>query len=185
MAAGLPMSACSGRKLLIVSTGLAFCSSYLFSWGVRQAITLHLNGEGMSLSDFISSVKVSGASAVRDRQKLKLTALSIAVFVMAGQQISGWNTLLTPQVFDPNLPGFDVGQISLSTLVLLESSPHLALPRRTSESEIAEDSAVSLEAIEGADSFPWSKESSIIVIFSRADGLGLGISWKLWSPCPT
>ncbi|KAJ7260818.1 hypothetical protein C8J57DRAFT_1514739 [Mycena rebaudengoi] len=71
----------------------------------------------MSRSDFISSVKVSGPSAVRDRQKLKLTALSIAVFVMAGQQTSGWNTLLTPQVFD-HKTGVTGSELDLSSPLL-------------------------------------------------------------------
>ncbi|KAJ7311748.1 hypothetical protein DFH08DRAFT_973832 [Mycena albidolilacea] len=83
-----------------ISTGLAFCSSYLFSWGVRQAIMLHLNAEGMSLYDFVMSVKISARSPIRDRQKLKLTALSIAIFAAASQQASGWNALLMPQVFN-------------------------------------------------------------------------------------
>ncbi|KAF7369674.1 hypothetical protein MVEN_00298500 [Mycena venus] len=100
-----------------ISTGLAFASSYLFSWGVRQAIMLRLNAEGMSLSDFIMGVKISARSPIRDRQKLKLTALSIAIVVAASQQTSGWNALLTPQVFihDTRVTG---GEIDLSSPLL-------------------------------------------------------------------
>ncbi|KAJ7842163.1 hypothetical protein B0H13DRAFT_1909929 [Mycena leptocephala] len=48
------------------------------------------------------------------------------------------------------------------------------LAAATSESEIVEDSAVPLEAME-----------SVIVILPWADGSGLGISRKLWSPPPS
>jgi hypothetical protein len=48
----------------------------------------------MSLSDFVMSVKISARSPIRDRQKLKLTALSIAIFAAASQQTAGFAMVL-------------------------------------------------------------------------------------------
>ncbi|KAJ7673859.1 hypothetical protein DFH06DRAFT_1445368 [Mycena polygramma] len=86
-----------------ISTGLAFCSSYLFSWGVRQSITLHLHGEGMSLATFLSTVQISSRSLIYDRHQLKWSVLSGAVFWLTGLQAAGWIKLLTPKVFPYDL----------------------------------------------------------------------------------
>ncbi|KAJ6472913.1 hypothetical protein C8R47DRAFT_1145737 [Mycena vitilis] len=86
-----------------ISTGLAFCSSYLFSWGVRQSITLHLQGEGMFLTTFLSTVQISSRSLIHDRHQLKWSVLSGAVFWLTGLQAAGWIKLLTPKVFPYNL----------------------------------------------------------------------------------
>ncbi|KAJ6585728.1 hypothetical protein B0H19DRAFT_1250504 [Mycena capillaripes] len=53
----------------------------------------------MSLGDFISSGQIASRSIFFELTNLKSTALSLAVFGLAGQQASGWNTLLTPQFF--------------------------------------------------------------------------------------
>ncbi|KAJ7127273.1 hypothetical protein C8R43DRAFT_1211126 [Mycena crocata] len=90
-----------------VSTGLSLCSSFLFSWGVRQAITLHLHGDGMSFATLMSNVKISSRSLMYDPKQRKWTALSIAVFGLTASQTAGWSSLLTPQVvpFDVQLTG--------------------------------------------------------------------------------
>ncbi|KAJ7908570.1 hypothetical protein B0H13DRAFT_2016354 [Mycena leptocephala] len=83
-----------------ISTGLAGLSSLLFSLAVRQSITLYLNGEGMTFATFLSSVQISSASIILDTKKIKWTMLSIVVFALANAQTSGWNTLLTPGIFN-------------------------------------------------------------------------------------
>ncbi|KAJ6553262.1 hypothetical protein B0H19DRAFT_1236293 [Mycena capillaripes] len=83
-----------------ISTGLAGLSSLLFALAVRQSITLYLNGEGMTFATFLSSVQISSASIILDTTKFKWTMLSIVVFALANAQTSGWNTLLTPGIFN-------------------------------------------------------------------------------------
>ncbi|KAJ7212813.1 hypothetical protein B0H12DRAFT_1079372 [Mycena haematopus] len=88
----------------MISTGLSLCSSFLFSWGIRQSITLYLHGEGMSLAAFISSVKISSRSLILDARKGRWSAMSIAVFVLTVVQTSCWSALITPGQIDFEAP---------------------------------------------------------------------------------
>ncbi|KAJ6474867.1 hypothetical protein C8R45DRAFT_1103010 [Mycena sanguinolenta] len=88
----------------MISTGLSFCSSFLFSWGVRQSITLRLRGDGMPLVEFISSVKISSQSVTTDAQNRKWTAMSIAVLILTVVQTSCWSGLITPSQIDFEAP---------------------------------------------------------------------------------
>ncbi|KAJ7167061.1 hypothetical protein C8R46DRAFT_1351244 [Mycena filopes] len=81
-----------------VSTVLAACSSFLFSWAVRQSITLHMHGDGMSLSNFVSTVKLSSRSLIFDPRKRKWSTLSIILILLTGVQAAGWSALLSPLV---------------------------------------------------------------------------------------
>ncbi|KAK7036156.1 hypothetical protein R3P38DRAFT_617022 [Favolaschia claudopus] len=81
-----------------ISTILAFCSTFLFSYGVRQAITLHLRGEGMSLAEFVSSTQIAtGGLIFNPRKQLRLTLIAGGVMILTGVQTAGWNALLTPR----------------------------------------------------------------------------------------
>ncbi|KAJ7268986.1 hypothetical protein C8J57DRAFT_329236 [Mycena rebaudengoi] len=82
-----------------ISTGLAGCSSFLFSWAIQQSITLRLHREGMSFATFFWSMQISSRSRIWELKHLKWTVLSIAVVALAGAQTSGWSTLLTPELF--------------------------------------------------------------------------------------
>ncbi|KAF7375806.1 hypothetical protein MSAN_00470400 [Mycena sanguinolenta] len=112
----------------MISTGLSLCSSFLFSWGMRQSITLRLRGEGMSLAKFISSVKISSRSPILDAQNRRRSAMSITVLVLTVVQTSwfvghvddvlyltvtmasSWSGLLTPgQIdFEVALSGYEI-----------------------------------------------------------------------------
>ncbi|KAJ6559627.1 hypothetical protein B0H19DRAFT_1234248 [Mycena capillaripes] len=74
----------------LISTVLAACSSFLFSWGVRQSIALHLHGEGMSMGTFISTLRLSSRSLILDPRKWKWSAMSIALVILTGVQTSGF-----------------------------------------------------------------------------------------------
>ncbi|KAJ7495019.1 hypothetical protein FB451DRAFT_1360023 [Mycena latifolia] len=79
----------------LISTILASCSSFLFSFGVRRSIALYL-GRPMSLAAFVATVSISARSLVLDPRKWKWSAMSIALVILTGVQTSGWSTLLTP-----------------------------------------------------------------------------------------
>ncbi|KAF7369672.1 hypothetical protein MVEN_00298300 [Mycena venus] len=109
-----------------ISTALAGCSSYFFSWGVRQSITLRLRGEGMSMATFVSSVQISSRSLIRDPKKIKWTALSMVVFGLTVLQTAGWSNLITPQVLDFDAP-VDGVELDLSSPLLQPMSNSGAL----------------------------------------------------------
>ncbi|KAJ7697015.1 hypothetical protein B0H17DRAFT_1197747 [Mycena rosella] len=79
----------------MVSTGLAACSSFLFSFGVRRSIALRLR-RPMSLAKLFSAVSISARSLVLSRHKWQWTLMSISIVILIGIQTSGWFTLLTP-----------------------------------------------------------------------------------------
>ncbi|KAK6969145.1 hypothetical protein R3P38DRAFT_3147630 [Favolaschia claudopus] len=93
-----------------ISSVLATISTFLFSWGVRQAIVQHLRTEGMSFETFLAGMSISSQQLIKDLKRRKWTALSIIVYVACFEQTSGWNTLLTPQqfVFDDDIWGRDI-----------------------------------------------------------------------------
>ncbi|KAJ6452436.1 hypothetical protein C8R45DRAFT_945670 [Mycena sanguinolenta] len=84
----------------MISTGLSLSSSFLFSWGVRQSITLRLRGEGMSLAEFISSVKISSRSLILDTQNGRWSVISMAVLILTVVQTSCWSGLISPGQID-------------------------------------------------------------------------------------
>ncbi|KAJ7634487.1 hypothetical protein FB45DRAFT_865229 [Roridomyces roridus] len=79
-----------------IATLLAACSSFFFTWGVRESIALHLHQEGMSLSTYSESVKISARGLVFDHRKPRWVLISIVVFVLTGVQTSCFSTLITP-----------------------------------------------------------------------------------------
>ncbi|KAJ7495030.1 hypothetical protein FB451DRAFT_362125 [Mycena latifolia] len=79
----------------LISTLLAACSSFLFSFGVRRSIALYLR-EPMSLAAFVSTVSISARSLVLAPRKWKWSAMSIGVMILTGIQTSAWSTFLTP-----------------------------------------------------------------------------------------
>ncbi|KAJ7703879.1 hypothetical protein B0H17DRAFT_1228009 [Mycena rosella] len=66
---------------IMVSTGLAACSAFLFSFGVRRSIALRLR-RPMSLAKLFFAVSISACSLVLNRRKWQWTLI--------------WSTLLTP-----------------------------------------------------------------------------------------
>ncbi|KAJ7795175.1 hypothetical protein B0H14DRAFT_3158777 [Mycena olivaceomarginata] len=117
---GLPQAAllkAVGFVCTWISTGFAMFSSFLFSWGVRHSITLHLNGEGMTFATFLSSVQIASRSLIRDPKQLRWTILSIGVVALASAQTSGWSTFLKPGVlyYSTKLTG---QELDLSSLLL-------------------------------------------------------------------
>ncbi|KAF7344938.1 hypothetical protein MVEN_01656400 [Mycena venus] len=105
-----------GWAITLASTALSFVSSYLFSWGLRQAMTLDLQREGVSFDNFISKSKIAARSPIlnlkerRERKQLDIMAASIAVFLLTGMQTSGWNSLLLPTVstYDTDVRGSEL-----------------------------------------------------------------------------
>ncbi|KAK7002288.1 hypothetical protein R3P38DRAFT_3042249 [Favolaschia claudopus] len=93
-----------------ISHILATISTFLFSWGVQQAIVQHLRTEGMSFETFLAGMSISSQQFIKDLKRKKWAALSIIVYVACFEQTSGWNTLLTPQqfVFDDDIWGRDI-----------------------------------------------------------------------------
>ncbi|KAJ7924630.1 hypothetical protein B0H13DRAFT_2315344 [Mycena leptocephala] len=81
-----------------ISTVLATYSCFLFSLAVRNSIALHLHGKGMSVSTFISTIKISSRSIILDTKKRKWSAISIVLLFLTLVQSSGWSGLLTPLV---------------------------------------------------------------------------------------
>ncbi|KAK7046345.1 hypothetical protein R3P38DRAFT_3307732 [Favolaschia claudopus] len=82
-----------------ISHGLAFVSTFLFSWGVQQSLILDLRTVGMPFQTFLSGMYISSQAVIPDLRSPKWTALSLIAFALCSQQTSGWNTLLTPQTF--------------------------------------------------------------------------------------
>ncbi|KAJ7318378.1 hypothetical protein DFH08DRAFT_819982 [Mycena albidolilacea] len=82
--------------ITLVSTVLSFFSSYLFSRGLRQAISLDLQKEGMSFNTFISRNEIASRTAILDLKQWNFMIVSIVVVVLTGMQTSGWNSLLLP-----------------------------------------------------------------------------------------
>ncbi|KAF8215220.1 hypothetical protein K438DRAFT_2008641 [Mycena galopus ATCC 62051] len=119
-----------GWAITLASTALSFASSYLLSWGFRQAITLDLQRGGMSFDTFISRSKIAARSPIfdlkerRKRKQLNLMAMSIAVFLLTGMQTSGWNSLLLPTVstYDTDVRGRELDLASPLLPSMLTSS---------------------------------------------------------------
>ncbi|KAF7348689.1 hypothetical protein MVEN_01387700 [Mycena venus] len=85
----------------IIATILAFVSTLLFSHGICKSTTLHMRGDGMSMTAFVSSVKLSTRSLIWDRKRERLSVLSLAVFLLTGGvQTAGWKALITPYAID-------------------------------------------------------------------------------------
>ncbi|KAF8173996.1 hypothetical protein K438DRAFT_2023263 [Mycena galopus ATCC 62051] len=81
----------------LISTVLATFSSFLFSWGIRQSISIYLHRGAMSLGGFTSSASIASRNLVIDHRRLGWTVASIILLILTGIQTSGWSTLLTPQ----------------------------------------------------------------------------------------
>ncbi|KAF7368602.1 hypothetical protein MVEN_00184100 [Mycena venus] len=79
----------------LVSTALAACSSFLFSFSVRKSITIRLQ-RPVSLTSFQCAMKISSLSLILSPRKWKWTVTSIALVLITGVQTSCWTTLLTP-----------------------------------------------------------------------------------------
>ncbi|KAJ6449453.1 hypothetical protein C8R45DRAFT_1044821 [Mycena sanguinolenta] len=80
-----------------IATILAFFSTLLFAWGVRQSVTLHLRGDGMALVTFVSFIKISTRSLILNPRRHKQSLMSIAIIILTGVQTAGWSALITPR----------------------------------------------------------------------------------------
>ncbi|KAF7354356.1 hypothetical protein MVEN_01124200 [Mycena venus] len=80
-----------------LATILAFLSTLLFSWGVRQSITLRLRGDGMTFAAFISFIHISARSLILNPRKLKFSLISLSIIILTGVQTAGWSALITPR----------------------------------------------------------------------------------------
>ncbi|KAJ7021097.1 hypothetical protein C8F04DRAFT_1141897 [Mycena alexandri] len=110
-----------------ISTILAATSSFLFSFGVRQSIALHMHGDGMSLGSFISTIKIASRGLILNPRKRRWSTMSIVIFFLTGVQTSGWASLLTPLtiLIDTPLTGHELdltnpqlGEVDSSDLYL-------------------------------------------------------------------
>ncbi|KAJ6490978.1 hypothetical protein C8R45DRAFT_928806 [Mycena sanguinolenta] len=88
----------------MISTGLSLCSSFLFSWGVRQSITLRLRGKGMPLAGFLSSLKISSRSLILDPKNRRWSVMSMAVLILTVVQTPCWSSLISPSQMDFEAP---------------------------------------------------------------------------------
>ncbi|KAJ7734135.1 hypothetical protein B0H16DRAFT_1731973 [Mycena metata] len=112
----------------LISTVLAAASSFLFSWGLRQSIAIHLHRKGMSLADFISSVKISSRSLILEPRRWKWSAPSIALVILTGVQTSGWNALITPLPINVPTP-LNGSELDLSSQLLQQMQSSGALDK--------------------------------------------------------
>ncbi|KAF8214249.1 hypothetical protein K438DRAFT_1956335 [Mycena galopus ATCC 62051] len=109
-----PMGKCSANTK---ATILAFFSTFLFAWGVRQSITLHLHGDGMALVTFVSFIKISTRSLILDPRGRKLSLMSIVIIMLTGVQTAGWSALIAPRAIVISTPLIG-HEIDLSSPVL-------------------------------------------------------------------
>ncbi|KAJ6578517.1 hypothetical protein B0H19DRAFT_1338700 [Mycena capillaripes] len=110
----------------LISTVLAAASSFLFSWGLRQSIAIHLHREGMSLAQFISSVKISSRSLILEPHRWKWSVPSIALVILTGVQTTGWSTLITPLPINVPTP-LNGSELDLSSQLLQQMQSSSAL----------------------------------------------------------
>ncbi|KAK7049179.1 hypothetical protein R3P38DRAFT_2872955 [Favolaschia claudopus] len=87
-----------------VSIILSFFSTLLLSWAIRQSITLHLRGDGMSLVAFISYIRISSRALILNRRNLKLSAMAVLIIILTGVQTAGWSALISPQTIVKDTP---------------------------------------------------------------------------------
>ncbi|KAJ7605104.1 hypothetical protein DFH06DRAFT_1348846 [Mycena polygramma] len=87
----------------LMSTLLAGCSSFFFSYALRRSMSLYLL-RPVSLTALGASVNISMRSLVFHRRHWKWPAVSLLYLVMAGIQTSAWSTLLTPVRVDISTP---------------------------------------------------------------------------------
>ncbi|KAK6983974.1 hypothetical protein R3P38DRAFT_2663006 [Favolaschia claudopus] len=84
-----------------ISSGLALISTWMFSLAVREWITSHLRGpEGLPLHRFLRGMAIASRSPIRDCKQPGWMLLSLGVALLAAVQPAGFNTLLTPTLFD-------------------------------------------------------------------------------------
>ncbi|KAJ7605484.1 hypothetical protein B0H17DRAFT_1230206 [Mycena rosella] len=102
----------------LISTILASCSSYLFSFGVSRSIGLYLR-RPMSLAALVSTVRISTRTLVLNPRRWKWSAISILLVIFTGVQTSGWSTLITPAVIVIEIP-VSGSELDLTTPVLRE-----------------------------------------------------------------
>ncbi|KAJ7118308.1 hypothetical protein C8R44DRAFT_878916 [Mycena epipterygia] len=109
----------------LLSTLLAACSSFIFSYALRRSVSLYLL-RPMSLAALGASVNISMRSVVFHRRHWKWPAVSLLFFIMTGIQTSVWSTLITPVkvVISTPLVGHD---IDLSSPILQQMSDAGAL----------------------------------------------------------
>lgn len=79
----------------LISTLLAGCSSFFFSYALRRSMSLYLL-RPVSLAALGASVSIATRSLVFHRRHWKWSAVSLLCLIMAGIQTSAWSTLLTP-----------------------------------------------------------------------------------------
>ncbi|KAK7028731.1 hypothetical protein R3P38DRAFT_2937949 [Favolaschia claudopus] len=121
-----------------VATILAFCSTFLFSWGARQSITLRLRGDGMSLAQFVHYLQISSRSLILNPRNLTMTFMAMFVFILTGVQTAGWSSLITPRTITIDTPLAGHG-IDLSSPLLkdLRGTQAVDFCRKTSSAAAA------------------------------------------------
>ncbi|KAJ7610706.1 hypothetical protein DFH06DRAFT_1345817 [Mycena polygramma] len=97
----------------LISTVLAGCSSFLFSYALRKSMSLYLL-RPVSLAALGAGVNISMRSLVFHRRHWKWPAVSLLCLIMAGVQTSAWSTLITPVhiVLSTPLVGRDLDLLS-------------------------------------------------------------------------
>ncbi|KAJ7176755.1 hypothetical protein C8R46DRAFT_1245707 [Mycena filopes] len=103
----------------LISTLLAGCSSFFFSYALRRSTSLYLL-RPMSLAALGASVHISMRSLVFHRRDWKWPVISLLCFIMAGIQTSVWSTLITPVkvVISTALVGREIDLASPNLLAL-------------------------------------------------------------------
>ncbi|KAK7002280.1 hypothetical protein R3P38DRAFT_3042215 [Favolaschia claudopus] len=121
-----------------IATILAFCSTFLFSWGARQSITLRLRGDGMSLAQFVHYLQISSRSLILNPRNLTMTFMAMFVFILTGVQTAGWSSLITPRTITIDTPLSGHG-IDLSSPLLkdLRGTQAVDFCRKTSSAAAA------------------------------------------------
>ncbi|KAJ7645625.1 hypothetical protein DFH06DRAFT_591229 [Mycena polygramma] len=105
-----------------ITGALASLLSFIFSKAVLQYISVRMHDKGMSLANFVSSGQIASCSFIRDPTNLKLSTLSLAVFLLAHQVAPSWNGLLLPQFFTGDTHSVTGRELDLGSLLLTNLS---------------------------------------------------------------
>ncbi|KAJ7625171.1 hypothetical protein B0H17DRAFT_1218861 [Mycena rosella] len=139
----------------LISTILASCSSYLFSFGVSRSIGLYLR-RTMSLAALVSTVRISTRTLVLNPRRWKWSAISILLVIFTGVQTSGWSTLITPAVILIETPA-NGSELDLTTPVLREMMNSGAL-----DDCIYNSTGILPATLTDFDVSPWFSNSNVI-----------------------
>ncbi|KAJ7043353.1 hypothetical protein C8F04DRAFT_38109 [Mycena alexandri] len=119
----------------LISTFMAGCSSFFFSYALRRSMSLYLL-RPTSLAALGASVNISMRSLVVHLRNWKWPAVSLLCFIMAGIQTSVWSTLITPVKVTISTPlvGREIDLASPILQQLISNDPHTLDVCQTAES---------------------------------------------------